>query len=111
MPILCSYSRKFTLRGLNRSFGVVSGFALMEVRFVCLPVTKAALLCSYLLCAIYIFRLILHLHHSYRNATFHYRRSSTAYFGGMCSVSHGVGVNEVRFTVTHPALLCGRIAV
>uniref|UniRef100_A0AAQ5ZLR1 ADAM metallopeptidase domain 23a n=1 Tax=Amphiprion ocellaris TaxID=80972 RepID=A0AAQ5ZLR1_AMPOC len=28
------------------------------------------------------------------NATFHYRRSSTAYFGGMCSVSRGVGVNE-----------------
>uniref|UniRef100_A0AAX7V8U5 ADAM metallopeptidase domain 23a n=1 Tax=Astatotilapia calliptera TaxID=8154 RepID=A0AAX7V8U5_ASTCA len=39
------------------------------------------------------------------NATFHYRRSSTAYFGGMCSVSRGVGVNEVRFTVTHPALV------
>ncbi|XP_047457207.1 disintegrin and metalloproteinase domain-containing protein 23 isoform X2 [Mugil cephalus] len=28
------------------------------------------------------------------NVTFHYRRSSTAYFGGMCSVSRGVGVNE-----------------
>nr|XP_004557840.2 disintegrin and metalloproteinase domain-containing protein 23 isoform X2 [Maylandia zebra] len=32
------------------------------------------------------------------NATFHYRRSSTAYFGGMCSVSHGVGVNEYATT-------------
>ncbi|CAG5865627.1 disintegrin and metalloproteinase domain-containing protein 23 isoform 1-T1 [Menidia menidia] len=28
------------------------------------------------------------------NVTFHYRTSSVAYFGGMCSVSHGVGVNE-----------------
>uniref|UniRef100_A0A3B5MMW9 ADAM metallopeptidase domain 23 n=1 Tax=Xiphophorus couchianus TaxID=32473 RepID=A0A3B5MMW9_9TELE len=28
------------------------------------------------------------------NVTFHYRRSSAAYFGGMCSVSRGVGVNE-----------------
>uniref|UniRef100_A0AAX7TD28 ADAM metallopeptidase domain 23a n=1 Tax=Astatotilapia calliptera TaxID=8154 RepID=A0AAX7TD28_ASTCA len=32
------------------------------------------------------------------NATFHYRRSSTAYFGGMCSVSRGVGVNEYATT-------------
>lgn len=32
-----------------------------------------------------------------RNVTFHYSRSSAAYFGGMCSVSRGVGVNEVRF--------------
>ncbi|CAN9497726.1 unnamed protein product [Ophioblennius macclurei] len=30
----------------------------------------------------------------FSNVTFHYRRSSTAYFGGMCSVSRGVGVNE-----------------
>lgn len=37
----------------------------------------------------------------FRNVTFHYRRSSTAYFGGMCSVSRGVGVNEVRFTIQH----------
>uniref|UniRef100_A0A3Q3FUU6 ADAM metallopeptidase domain 23 n=1 Tax=Labrus bergylta TaxID=56723 RepID=A0A3Q3FUU6_9LABR len=28
------------------------------------------------------------------NVTFHYRRSSSAYFGGMCSLSRGVGVNE-----------------
>uniref|UniRef100_A0A1A8R9I1 ADAM metallopeptidase domain 23 n=1 Tax=Nothobranchius pienaari TaxID=704102 RepID=A0A1A8R9I1_9TELE len=28
------------------------------------------------------------------NEAFHYRRSSTAYFGGLCSVSRGVGVNE-----------------
>uniref|UniRef100_A0A8C5HQ16 ADAM metallopeptidase domain 23a n=1 Tax=Gouania willdenowi TaxID=441366 RepID=A0A8C5HQ16_GOUWI len=32
------------------------------------------------------------------NVTFHYRRSSTAYFGGMCSVSRGVGVNEYGTT-------------
>ncbi|XP_023192607.1 disintegrin and metalloproteinase domain-containing protein 23 isoform X2 [Xiphophorus maculatus] len=32
------------------------------------------------------------------NVTFHYRRSSAAYFGGMCSVSRGVGVNEYGTT-------------
>uniref|UniRef100_A0A3Q1GGS5 ADAM metallopeptidase domain 23 n=1 Tax=Acanthochromis polyacanthus TaxID=80966 RepID=A0A3Q1GGS5_9TELE len=32
------------------------------------------------------------------NVTFHYRRSSTAYFGGMCSASRGVGVNEYGTT-------------
>uniref|UniRef100_A0A3Q3DT41 ADAM metallopeptidase domain 23 n=1 Tax=Hippocampus comes TaxID=109280 RepID=A0A3Q3DT41_HIPCM len=32
------------------------------------------------------------------NVTFHYRRSSAAYFGGMCSVSRGVGVNEYGST-------------
>uniref|UniRef100_A0AAQ4QQ23 ADAM metallopeptidase domain 23 n=1 Tax=Gasterosteus aculeatus aculeatus TaxID=481459 RepID=A0AAQ4QQ23_GASAC len=32
--------------------------------------------------------------HLFSNVTFHYRRSSAAYFGGMCSVSRGVGVNE-----------------
>ncbi|XP_041857827.1 disintegrin and metalloproteinase domain-containing protein 23 isoform X1 [Melanotaenia boesemani] len=32
------------------------------------------------------------------NVTFHYRRSSMAYFGGMCSVSRGVGVNEYGTT-------------
>ncbi|KAM4558512.1 disintegrin and metalloproteinase domain-containing protein 23 isoform 2-T2 [Odontesthes bonariensis] len=32
------------------------------------------------------------------NVTFHYRRSSTAYFGGMCSVNRGVGVNEYGTT-------------
>ena len=37
-------------------------------------------------------------HHSCRNVTFHYRRSSAAYFGGMCSSSRGVGVNEVCLT-------------
>lgn len=36
------------------------------------------------------------IHYSRSNVTFHYRRSSAAYFGGMCSVSRGVGVNEVR---------------
>uniref|UniRef100_A0AAY4F021 Uncharacterized protein n=1 Tax=Denticeps clupeoides TaxID=299321 RepID=A0AAY4F021_9TELE len=33
--------------------------------------------------------------HLFSNVTFHYRRSSAAYFGGMCSMSRGVGVNEV----------------
>ncbi|KAK3569233.1 hypothetical protein QTP86_026523 [Hemibagrus guttatus] len=28
------------------------------------------------------------------NVTFHYRQSSAAFFGGMCSLSRGVGVNE-----------------
>ncbi|XP_063744173.1 disintegrin and metalloproteinase domain-containing protein 23 isoform X4 [Eleginops maclovinus] len=32
--------------------------------------------------------------HLFSNVTFHYRRSSAAYFGGMCSGSRGVGVNE-----------------
>ncbi|XP_015225968.1 PREDICTED: disintegrin and metalloproteinase domain-containing protein 23 isoform X2 [Cyprinodon variegatus] len=32
------------------------------------------------------------------NVTFHYRRSNAAYFGGMCSVSRGVGVNEYGTT-------------
>lgn len=49
------------------------------------------------------------LHYSGRNVTFHYRRSSTAYFGGMCSVSRGVGVNEVRFSDKHPVSLCAFI--
>lgn len=43
------------------------------------------------------------VHQSPRNVTFHYRRSSAAYFGGMCSVSRGVGVNEVRRC---PSSLC-----
>ncbi|XP_021334457.1 disintegrin and metalloproteinase domain-containing protein 23 [Danio rerio] len=30
----------------------------------------------------------------FSNVTFHYPRSSAAYFGGMCSASHGVGVIE-----------------
>ncbi|KAH0621675.1 hypothetical protein JD844_023239 [Phrynosoma platyrhinos] len=32
-----------------------------------------------------------------RNVTFHYKRSSLSYFGGICSVARGVGVNEVKF--------------
>ncbi|XP_037645477.1 disintegrin and metalloproteinase domain-containing protein 23 isoform X1 [Sebastes umbrosus] len=36
--------------------------------------------------------------HLFSNVTFHYRRSSAAYFGGMCSVSRGVGVNEYGTT-------------
>uniref|UniRef100_A0A4W6G8L8 ADAM metallopeptidase domain 23 n=1 Tax=Lates calcarifer TaxID=8187 RepID=A0A4W6G8L8_LATCA len=36
--------------------------------------------------------------HLFSNVTFHYRRSSAAYFGGMCSLSRGVGVNEYGTT-------------
>ncbi|KAM6986938.1 disintegrin and metalloproteinase domain-containing protein 23 [Aplochiton taeniatus] len=36
--------------------------------------------------------------HLFSNVTFHYRRSSATYFGGMCSVSRGVGVNEYGTT-------------
>lgn len=33
------------------------------------------------------------------NVTFHYRRSSAAYFAGVCSSSRGVGVNEVSLPI------------
>ncbi|RXM32116.1 Disintegrin and metalloproteinase domain-containing protein 23 [Acipenser ruthenus] len=33
--------------------------------------------------------------HLFSNVTFHYARSSIAYFGGICSASRGVGVNEL----------------
>uniref|UniRef100_A0A8C2A684 ADAM metallopeptidase domain 23 n=1 Tax=Cyprinus carpio TaxID=7962 RepID=A0A8C2A684_CYPCA len=33
--------------------------------------------------------------HLFSNVTFHYARSSLAYFGGVCSVSRGVGIIEV----------------
>ncbi|KAL7991483.1 hypothetical protein Chor_015739 [Crotalus horridus] len=32
--------------------------------------------------------------HLLSNVTFHYKRSSLSYFGGICSVARGVGVNE-----------------
>ncbi|KAI6065016.1 Disintegrin and metalloproteinase domain-containing protein 23 [Aix galericulata] len=32
--------------------------------------------------------------HLLSNVTFHYKRSSLSYFGGVCSVTRGVGVNE-----------------
>ncbi|XP_076841518.1 disintegrin and metalloproteinase domain-containing protein 23 isoform X2 [Brachyhypopomus gauderio] len=38
--------------------------------------------------------------HLFSNVTFHYRQSSAAFFGGMCSVSRGVGVNEYGSTWT-----------
>lgn len=44
------------------------------------------------------------------NATFHYRRSSTAYFGGMCSVSRGVGVNEYGTTLAMMGSLAQSLA-
>uniref|UniRef100_A0A3Q0SQY1 ADAM metallopeptidase domain 23 n=1 Tax=Amphilophus citrinellus TaxID=61819 RepID=A0A3Q0SQY1_AMPCI len=46
----------------------------------------------------------------FSNATFHYRRSSTAYFGGMCSVSRGVGVNEYGTTWSMVASLSQSLA-
>ncbi|KAJ8389785.1 hypothetical protein AAFF_G00114910 [Aldrovandia affinis] len=36
--------------------------------------------------------------HLFSNATFHYGRSSTAYFGGVCSATRGVGVHEYLST-------------
>ncbi|XP_062861453.1 disintegrin and metalloproteinase domain-containing protein 23 isoform X2 [Trichomycterus rosablanca] len=38
--------------------------------------------------------------HLFSNVTFHYRQSSAAFFGGICSVSRGVGVNEYGSTWT-----------
>ncbi|OXB76874.1 UNVERIFIED_CONTAM: hypothetical protein H355_002567 [Colinus virginianus] len=40
-----------------------------------------------MLCSLYFYLFI-------RNVTFHYKRSSLSYFGGVCSVTRGVGVNE-----------------
>ncbi|XP_051998406.1 disintegrin and metalloproteinase domain-containing protein 23 [Xyrauchen texanus] len=48
--------------------------------------------------------------HLFSNVTFHYPRSSTGYFGGMCSVSHGVGVNEYGSTWTMALLLSQSLA-
>ncbi|XP_055070911.2 disintegrin and metalloproteinase domain-containing protein 23 isoform X1 [Misgurnus anguillicaudatus] len=48
--------------------------------------------------------------HLFSNVTFHYPRSSAAYFGGMCSVSRGVGVNEYGSTWTMALLLSQSLA-
>uniref|UniRef100_A0A7N5ZUJ0 ADAM metallopeptidase domain 23a n=1 Tax=Anabas testudineus TaxID=64144 RepID=A0A7N5ZUJ0_ANATE len=48
--------------------------------------------------------------HLFSNVTFHYRRSSAAYFGGMCSVSRGVGVNEYGSTWSMAASLSQSLA-
>ncbi|XP_067370828.1 disintegrin and metalloproteinase domain-containing protein 23 isoform X4 [Channa argus] len=48
--------------------------------------------------------------HLFSNVTFHYRRSSAAYFGGMCSVSRGVGVNEYGTTWSMAASLSQSLA-
>ncbi|XP_068101086.1 disintegrin and metalloproteinase domain-containing protein 23 isoform X4 [Hyperolius riggenbachi] len=37
--------------------------------------------------------------HLLSNGTFHYKRSSMSYFGGVCSLSRGVGVNEYGFVL------------
>uniref|UniRef100_A0A3Q3QKV5 ADAM metallopeptidase domain 23a n=1 Tax=Monopterus albus TaxID=43700 RepID=A0A3Q3QKV5_MONAL len=48
--------------------------------------------------------------HLFSNVTFHYRRSSAAYFGGMCSISRGVGVNEYGTTGTMAGSLSQSLA-
>ncbi|CAB1346942.1 unnamed protein product [Coregonus sp. 'balchen'] len=48
--------------------------------------------------------------HLFSNVTFHYSRSSAAYFGGMCSVSRGVGVNENGNTWTMASSLSQSLA-
>ncbi|XP_053732578.1 disintegrin and metalloproteinase domain-containing protein 23 isoform X2 [Synchiropus splendidus] len=48
--------------------------------------------------------------HLFSNVAFHYRRSSAAYFGGMCSVSRGVGVNEYGTTWSMAASLSQSLA-
>ncbi|XP_072556039.1 disintegrin and metalloproteinase domain-containing protein 23-like isoform X2 [Paramormyrops kingsleyae] len=46
----------------------------------------------------------------FSNVTFHYRRSSAAYFAGVCSSSRGVGVNEYGNTWTMAASLLQSLA-
>lgn len=48
--------------------------------------------------------------HLISNVTFHYRRSSAAYFGGMCSTSRGVGVNEYGSNLAMAASLSQSLA-
>ncbi|XP_036395962.1 disintegrin and metalloproteinase domain-containing protein 23-like isoform X1 [Megalops cyprinoides] len=48
--------------------------------------------------------------HLFSSVMFHHRRSSAAYFGGVCSVSRGVGVNEYGSTWTMGASLSQSLA-
>ncbi|XP_029112644.1 disintegrin and metalloproteinase domain-containing protein 23-like isoform X4 [Scleropages formosus] len=48
--------------------------------------------------------------HLFSNVTFHYRRSSAAYFAGVCSMTRGVGVNEYGTTWTMAAALLQSLA-
>uniref|UniRef100_A0AAR2L260 ADAM metallopeptidase domain 23a n=1 Tax=Pygocentrus nattereri TaxID=42514 RepID=A0AAR2L260_PYGNA len=48
--------------------------------------------------------------HLFSNVTFHYRQSSAAFFGGMCSMSRGVGVNEYGSTWTMAVSLSQSLA-
>uniref|UniRef100_A0A8C2EN73 ADAM metallopeptidase domain 23a n=1 Tax=Cyprinus carpio TaxID=7962 RepID=A0A8C2EN73_CYPCA len=48
--------------------------------------------------------------HLFSNVTFHYARSSLAYFGGVCSVSRGVGIIEFGSTWTMAPLLAQSLA-
>ncbi|KAI1899140.1 hypothetical protein AGOR_G00058470 [Albula goreensis] len=48
--------------------------------------------------------------HLFSNVTFHYKRSSAAYFAGVCSANRGVGVNEYGSTWTMAATLSQSLA-
>ncbi|TRY88878.1 hypothetical protein DNTS_016952, partial [Danionella cerebrum] len=48
--------------------------------------------------------------HLFTNVTFHYSRSNVAYFGGICSVSRGVGVIEYGSSLTRALLLSQSLA-
>ncbi|XP_058889562.1 disintegrin and metalloproteinase domain-containing protein 23-like isoform X3 [Acipenser ruthenus] len=48
--------------------------------------------------------------HLFSNVTFHYARSSIAYFGGICSATRGVGVNEYGSTWAMAAALSQSLA-
>lgn len=48
--------------------------------------------------------------HLFSNVTFHYRRSSVAYIGGLCSLTRGVGVNEYGSSWTMASSLSQSLA-
>ncbi|XP_072274805.1 disintegrin and metalloproteinase domain-containing protein 23 isoform X1 [Pyxicephalus adspersus] len=48
--------------------------------------------------------------HLLLNGNFHYKRSSMSYFGGVCSISRGVGVNEYGFLMAMAQQLAQSLA-
>ncbi|XP_073502480.1 disintegrin and metalloproteinase domain-containing protein 23 isoform X2 [Phyllobates terribilis] len=48
--------------------------------------------------------------HLLTNGTFHYKRSSMSFFGGVCSISRGVGVNEYGFLMAMAQQLAQSLA-
>ncbi|XP_028661946.1 disintegrin and metalloproteinase domain-containing protein 23 isoform X1 [Erpetoichthys calabaricus] len=48
--------------------------------------------------------------HLFSNVTFHYGRSSIAYFGGICSLTRGTGVNEYGTTMEMASFLLQSLA-